>query len=109
MLSQTTFHTLPPLPLLLMVGFMRSNKMQPNIRASDYGLYFIEPQPNRDAKELASELIGIDGVMEVQITSGDIGYVVAAKKEGSFALERFIKRNALKSRHIESHYMVSKR
>ncbi|MGC8888981.1 MAG: hypothetical protein ACP5JN_03505 [Candidatus Micrarchaeia archaeon] len=80
-----------------------------NIKASDYGLYFIRPLPNRNAKELASEIIGLDGVIEVQITSGDVGYIVAAKKEGSPALERFIKRNALRSRHIESHYVIQKR
>jgi hypothetical protein len=80
-----------------------------HIKASEYGLYFIEPQPNRNAKELADQLIGIEGVLEVQITSGDFGYIVAAKKDSSIALERFIKKNSLRSRYMDSHYIVFKR
>jgi len=80
-----------------------------NIRTSKYGFYFIEPQPNKDAKSFASELLGLEGVEEVQITSGSVGYIVAARKEGSNALEHFIKKNALKSRYVESHYIMSKR
>ena len=79
------------------------------IRTGKYGLYFIEPQPNTYAKEIANELLGLNGVVEVQITSGSAGYIVTAKKDESEALERFIKRNALRSRYLESHYIISKR
>ncbi len=78
------------------------------IRNGKYGLYFIEPQPNTNAKELAYQLLGLDDVVEVQITSGEVGYIVAAKKD-SYSLEKFIRKNALKSRYVESHYIISKR
>lgn len=80
-----------------------------NVRVGKYGFYFIEPQANSNAKDLANKLVWLDGVIEVQLTSGEAGYIVVAKKDSNYALENFIKRNALKSRYIESHYVLSKR
>ena len=90
-------------------GVMKKAMVVKTIRTGKYGLYFIEPQPNTNAKEIANAILGLDGVVEVQITSGSAGYVVTAKKDESEALERFIKRNALRSRYLESHYIMSKR
>ena len=44
-----------------------------------HGFFFIKPKEGTSANELASKLIGIDGLEEVRVREGTIGYSVLAK------------------------------
>ncbi len=44
-----------------------------------HSFFFIKPKKSTDIDELADKLISIDGVEEVNVTQGDIGYMVKAK------------------------------
>ncbi len=44
-----------------------------------HGFFFIKPKEGTNASELASRLIGIEGLEEVRVREGTIGYSVLAK------------------------------
>ncbi|MGC8710076.1 MAG: hypothetical protein ACP5RF_00460 [Candidatus Micrarchaeia archaeon] len=79
-------------------------------RHGGYGFYFIKPQPNTNAKEVASQLLGLKGVEEVQITSGDFGYVIKAKNDIDELrnLRGFVGKALQGHKAVEVHYTLRK-
>jgi hypothetical protein len=75
------------------------------------GYYFIKPQPNRNAKDLASQLLEFPDVEEVILTSGNFGYIVKTSKgqsQSDSSIRDFLGKAAEGFGAAEVHYTLKK-
>jgi len=72
------------------------------------GYYFIKPQPNRNAKDLASQLLEFPDVEEVALTSGDFGYIVKTSKgsQSDSSIRNLLGKAAKGFGAVEVHYTL---
>ncbi len=84
---------------------MRSKK---NNKHKHRVFFLLKPKEKLNAKDFAMRISMISGVKEVNITSGDFGFVVVAESNDEAVAEKFVKEIYAKNSNCcsacESHY-----